>query len=293
MKSALMNADRNCVIAVIGAGTLGSQIAFTMAALGHHEVRLFDVSREAVNNARARMNGWLHAVNTKDREATSNSDLERLLSTPDSLEQSLESAELVIEAIPEDLEMKRSLFARLSRLTPDAVLATNSSSLKSRFLADVTSRPDRLLNLHFFLEPWKRNVVELMTCGQTDDAIMTWVAQTMRSAGLHPIVVKHESTGFLFNRIWRAVKREVLRVIAEDVGSPEDIDRMWKVIFEAPVGPCEMMDGIGLDVVLAIERLYAETNGDPGDEPPAFLQEWVKSGRLGKKAGRGFFTYPG
>lgn len=273
-------------IAVIGCGTLGAQIAFTMAALGGHRVRMFDTSSDAVRRARDQMTGWCNAAATQGGPVAA--DLP--LTIPSSLEQAVQGVELVIEAIPEDLDLKRELFARISALT-DSVLATNSSSLKSRYLADVTLHPTRLLNLHFFLEPWKRNVVELMTCGQTDDEVIARTAAIMRAAKLHPIVVRHESTGLLFNRIWRAVKRETLRVIAEDVGDPEDVDRMWKVIFESPVGPCEMMDRIGLDVVLAIERLYANESGDAAEQPPDFLQHWVRSGRLGKKAGKGFFTY--
>ena len=278
-------------IAVIGSGTLGAQIAFTMAAVGRHHVSVFDTSHDAICRATAQMSSWLPLLPLQDGKHTTQEELDGLLTPADSIEDAVKGAELLIEAIPEDLELKRDLFSRLSNLSQTAILATNSSCLKSRFLADVTESPHRLLNLHFFLEPWKRNVVELMTCGQTDLAVMTRTAEIVRAAKLLPILVNRESTGFVFNRIWRAIKRESLRVIAEEVGTPEDIDTMWRVIFESPVGPCEMMDQIGLDIVLAIERLYANESRSALDQPPPFLEEWVKSGRMGKKTGCGFFTY--
>ena len=130
-----------------------------------------------------------------------------------------------------------------------------------------------------------------MSCGQTDEAVMLRTAEILRAAKLEPISLRHESTGLLFNRIWRSVKRECLRVIAEDIGKPEEIDLMWRMNFGTAVGPCQIMDIIGLDVVLAIEQTYAAESKDPRDIPPAFLEEWVNSGRLGKKTGRGFYSY--
>ena len=268
-----MPEEHHASIAVIGSGTLGAQIAFTMAARGGHSVKLFDSNPEAVRRA-------------LDQMADPN------LTAVPTLELAVSGVELVIEAIPEDLALKRELFAQISRLTESAILATNSSSIRSRLLADVTLRPNRLMNLHFFLEPWKRNVVELMTCGQTDEAVFQRVSDIMRLAMVEPIRVGKESMGFLYNRIWRSVKKETLRVFAEGVGRAEEIDHMWRVVMASPAGPCETMDAIGLDVVLAIERLYAEESGDPADNPPPFLEEWVRDGRLGQKSGRGFYDYP-
>jgi 3-hydroxybutyryl-CoA dehydrogenase len=274
-------------IGVVGAGTLGAQIAFTMAAVGRHRVKVFDESQQAAERARKRMPEWLKDI----KKAPSEAELDSLLTFADSLEAAVTEAELVIEAVPENLELKREIFARISRITDEAILGTNSSSIRSRKLADVTVRPQRLLNTHFFMEPWKHNVVELMTCGQTEEAVITRTAEIMIAAKVEPIRVRKESTGFLYNRIWRAVKKETLRVVAEGVGEPEEVDRMWRVVMGGPAGPCETMDAIGLDVVLAIERLYAEESGDPNDYPPVFLEQWVNDGRLGQKSGRGFYQY--
>jgi 3-hydroxybutyryl-CoA dehydrogenase len=278
-------------IAVIGCGTLGSQIAFTLAALGNYKVKIFDKNFQAAQQAREKMHGWISSIRSEGGPAIDEARLSDLLTMSNSLEEAVSDVELIIEAIPEDLAMKRDLFARMSLLTRNTILATNSSSIKSRYLADLTENPQRLLNAHFYLEPWKRNPVELMSCGQTDPGVMLRTAEILKAAKLDPTLLQKESTGLLFNRIWRAVKRECLRVIAEDVGRPEEIDKMWRVNFDAPMGPCQMMDAIGLDVVLAIERIYAAESSDPTDVPPAFLEELVRNGKLGKKAGEGLYRY--
>jgi 3-hydroxybutyryl-CoA dehydrogenase len=278
-------------ITVIGCGTLGSQIAFTLAALGNYRVKIFDTNFQAVQQAREKMRGWISSIRSEGGPAIDEACLSDLLTIPGSLEEAVSDVELIIEAIPEDLAMKRDLFAQMSRLAGNAILATNSSSIKSRCLADVTLDPTRLLNAHFYLEPWKRNPVELMSCGQTNPDVMLRTADILKAAKLDPILLGKESTGLLFNRIWRSVKRECLRVIAEGVGKPEEIDRMWRVNFGTSIGPCQMMDMIGLDVVLAIERIYAAESSDPTDVPPAFLEELVKDGKLGKKTGEGLYCY--
>ena len=208
-------------IAIIGSGTLGSQIAFTLAALGNYRVKIFDTNSQAVQQAIERMHGWISSIKSEGGPAIEEARLSDLLTMASSLEEAVSAVELIIEAIPEDLAMKRDLFARMSPLAPKAILASNSSSIQSRCLADVTVDPQRLLNAHFYLEPWKRNPVELMSCGQTDPDVMLRTAEILKTAKLDPILLRKESTGLLFNRIWRSVKRECLRVIAEGVGKPE------------------------------------------------------------------------
>jgi 3-hydroxybutyryl-CoA dehydrogenase len=192
------------------------------------------------------------------------------------------------------LEAKRALFADLSAVAGrEVVLATNSSSFRSRLLADATRHPERLLNTHFYGEPWRRSAVELMTCGATDPAILARVAEFLATCGLTPFVVRGESTGFIFNRIWRAIKRESMRVVAEGHATPEEVDRLWSLVMQSAPGPFARMDRVGLDVVLDIERRYAAESDDPDDEPPALLVELVERGLLGVKSGRGFYEYEG
>ena len=157
----------------------------------------------------------------------------------------------------EDLAVKRGLLATVDQLADqDAILTTNSSSYPSSEIADAVAHPRRLLNMHFLMPPLI-NSVELMSCGQTDSAVIEALADRLPRYGLVPYRVRAESVGFIFNRIWAAIKREALAVVHEGVAPPEDIDRIWHDVFGSPAGPFRMMDQVGLDVVLDIEEHYA------------------------------------
>lgn len=279
-------------VAIIGAGTMGWQIALQLAAYGS-AVRLHDRSREALGRALgtiAREAPRLTAAGLLPGEPVD--AIDRIYPAASALD-AVETAWLVIEAIPERIELKRALFAELSAATPpEVVLATNSSSYKSRELAGVTRHPERLLNAHCYGLPWRRSGVELMTCGATDPARIEQVAAFLRRSGLVPFVVRGESTGFIYNRIWHVIKQESLRVVAEGLATAEEVDRLWCLGMGTPQGPFAMMDRVGLDVVRDIERHYAAESGRPEDEPPAFLDDLIAEGRLGQKAGRGFYDYP-
>lgn len=278
-------------IAIVGAGTLGWQIALTFAVRGV-EVRLFDISPRVIESALAQIQETVaELIAANALPSSAEIAVDRVVPT-ESLTAAIDGVWLVIEAIPERLEVKRAFFAEVSRLAGgEVVLATNSSSYRSRLVADVTEHPERLMNAHFYNEPWRRNAVELMTCGVTDPALLERVAVFMRAAGLEPFLVGGESTGFIFNRIWRAIKRESLRVVAEGHATAEEVDRIWEIVMMSAPGPFARMDRVGLDVVLDIERNYARESGDPTDEPPGLLVDLVERGQLGVKSGKGFFAY--
>ncbi len=279
-------------VAIIGAGWMGRQISLQLASHGV-TVKLVDPEPAALAEAVAYIRE--SGANLADAGVLSDGGrtaADRVLPRT-TFEGELGDVWLVLEAVPERLDLKRELFANLSsEVDRDTILATNSSSFRSGLLADVTTRPERLMNIHFLNHPWNRPAVEVMTSGCTDEALLGTVYTWLRRAGLRPVIVQGESTGFLFNRIWRAVKRESLRVVAEGHGSPEDIDRFWCMSTGLRTGPFAMMDRVGLDVVLDIERHYAWESGDPKDEPPAFLVEMVREGKLGLKTGEGFYRYP-
>jgi 3-hydroxybutyryl-CoA dehydrogenase len=149
---------------------------------------------------------------------------------------------------------------------------------------------DRVCNLHFFQRP--APVIEIMSGSATSPAVIERVRQFAASLGLLPFVLRRESTGFLYNRIWRALKKEVLREVAEGVASPEDIDRIVVLQWRWEKGPFAWMDAVGLDVVRDIEQVYFEESGDPKDKPPAFLHEMIARGELGVETGKGSYTYP-
>jgi len=196
---------------------------------------------------------------------------------------------LVVESLPENLDIKRPIFARLDQLAPaDAILATNSSSYPSSQLADSITTPHRLLNLHFFMPPGIR-ACEIMSCGQTDPAVLDRLAAAVPAYGLDPFVAKKESLGFIYNRIWAAIKREALAVAAEGVATPEEVDRLFSSVLGTAAGPFRMMDQVGLDVVLDIEEHYAaERDGIPTG-PRELLRQYIDRGELGRKSKRGFY----
>jgi 3-hydroxybutyryl-CoA dehydrogenase len=277
-------------LAVVGAGTLGWQIACLALAHGL-PVALTDLHPPALATAQARINTQLASLASSGAWPLAATGLARLTLTP-SLAQAVHDADLVIEAIPEVVALKRALFTDLDRLAPpDALLATNSSSFRSALLADAISRPERVLNMHFSNFPWQRRFLEIMSCGQTTAANLARAAALGEHLGLYTVVLRGEVTGFLYGRIWRAVKRECLSQLARGLASVEAIDMVCAIGLGMPEGPFRRMDRIGLDVILAIEEHYYAESGDPADAPPAFLRQMVADGQLGRKTGRGFYDY--
>lgn len=279
-------------IAIIGAGTMGSQIA-ALAACGGRQVSLHDADSAALDRGMTRIDREiLPAIECARPGSCSAADGRSRIQPVADLAAAVAGAQLVIEAVREDAAVKRGVFAELSRLAPAAILATNSSSLPSSVVADVVADPRRLLNMHFFAPVWVRTMVELMTCGSTADDTFDRVLQFCRSLGLTAATARVESRGFIINRIWRAVKRESLRVVDEGVATPEDVDRLWMTFFQTVHAPFGLMDMVGLDVVRDIEAAYQRDTRDPTDTPSATLLGLIQAGRLGEKTGAGFYTHP-
>lgn len=279
------------VVAVVGAGFLGRQIAAMTAASGR-QVRVTDAVPAVADSASNAIRDYLEApVAAGELDWDLDEVLSRITPMP-TLAAALDGADLMIEAVREDIPTKRAVFEEASRLNPTAWLATNSSSIMSAQLADVVPQPDKLVNLHFFSEFWHRSMVELMGCGQTSDETMRVLEEFGTSLGLFCAVVRGQSKGFIINRVWRAVKREALRVVDEGHASPEDVDRLWALFWGIEYGPFAMMDEVGLDVIADIEDSYIAVATDPADRRSATLRDLVARGELGIKAGSGFYDYP-
>ncbi|MFH8347591.1 3-hydroxyacyl-CoA dehydrogenase family protein [Streptomyces sp. NPDC018045] len=283
MSFTLPSSHQDRPVAVIGAGTLGRRIALMFATRGGL-VRVHDPSAETGEAACAYVARELPAV----VRATDGGRPGTVEAVTD-LAAGLADAWLVIEAVPERLDLKKRIFADLDRLAePDAILASNSSSYATSNLVDSVRSPERLLNLHFYMPP-RQNAADVMSCGHTDPAVIELLLKVLPDYGIHPFEAHRESTGFIFNRVWAAIKRESLAVVAEGVSTPADIDRMWQVNTGAPAGPFRLMDAVGLDVVLDIEDHYAAERPALPEGPRELLREYVTAGRLGVKTGSGFY----
>ncbi len=277
---------------VVGAGTMGTQIALQSAVHGY-TVYMIDLDRQILEEASLRHLDELRARfdrgEISDDEAAATMDRLRFSTAM----RGLPEPDLVIEAVVEDLGVKRDIFARLDAICPaPTIFATNSSSIKVSAIESATRRPDRVLNLHFYNPVWQRPLVELMRGSATSDETIATARAFARSIGVTPLLVLKESTGFLFNRVWRAIKKECLRLVDAGVASFEDVDRAWMIAFDQPMGPFAIMDRIGLDVVRDIEMTYYKESGDPSDAPPKLLLDMIEEGALGIKTGKGFYRYP-
>ncbi|MET8288214.1 3-hydroxyacyl-CoA dehydrogenase family protein [Streptomyces sp. NPDC048448] len=269
-------------VAVLGAGTLGRRIALMFATRGG-QVRVYDPAVQAGQDARAYVEQQVAEVAAGIEGGTPGT----VTATTD-LAEALAGAWLVVESVPERLELKKRVFADLDRTAdPDAILASNSSSYPTSEFIDHVTRPERVLNMHFYMPP-QQPAVDLMSSGHTDRAVLDLLLRELPQYGVLPFEARRESTGFIFNRIWAAIKREALSVVAEGVSTPEDIDAMWASTMGTR-GPFRTMDQVGLDVVLDIENHYAAKNPNLPAGPRELLRRYIDAGHLGVKTGHGFY----
>lgn len=279
-------------VAVLGAGTMGHGIAQVAAQAGF-EVVLRDVTRELAERGVARIADNL-AEGVRRGKLTDESRgavLGRLGAEVD-LERAAAGADLVVEAVVEDLAIKRETFATLDRVcAPDALLATNTSSLRIAAIAEATSRPGRVLGMHFFNPVHLMKLCEIVVAAGTAEPAVALARAVAERMGKDPIVVR-DVPGFASSRLGIAIGLEAMRMVEEGVASAADIDKAMMLGYGHPMGPLELTDLVGLDVRLAIARYLA---GELGERfrPPAVLERLVAEGKLGKKAGQGFYRWEG
>ena len=267
-----------------------ARLIATVFAAGGSDVRLFDPNAQQLEAGRDHVEQHVAEV----QEALDlHPDRTAGVEAVDDLARAVEGAWLVVESVPERVDLKIEVFGELDRIAAsDAILATNSSSLPSRLVIDEVKRPERVLNMHF-QQPPQLNAVELMSCGETDPAAIDALIDWLPAYGLAPFHVLRESDGFIFNRIWAAIKRECLMVVEEGVATPEDVDEMWRIFTRPGIPPFRLMDRVGLDIVLAIEEHYADVRDGIPEGPRALLRTYVDEGRLGTKSGGGFYDDEG
>jgi 3-hydroxybutyryl-CoA dehydrogenase len=278
---------RNRPVAVIGAGTLGRRITLMFASRGG-TVRVY--ARRAEQRAAATE---YVAENLPKLVAGRGFGDVGVAVGAASLDEALDDAWLVVESVSEKLEIKIPLWGEIDRAaSPDTIFATNSSSYPSRLMAENVRDKTRLCNTHFYMPP-DVNALDLMSDGETDRGLLDTLLAVLPEFGVYPFEARRECTGFIFNRIWAAIKRESLAVVAEGVARPEDVDGMYKLNLGAPAGPFQVMDLVGLDVALDIENHYVEEFPQLPKNARDLLQSYVDAGKLGVKTGEGFYTYPG
>jgi 3-hydroxybutyryl-CoA dehydrogenase len=274
-------------VVIDGAGTLGRRIAAVYAA-GGSDVHVFDLSAEQRQTARDYVEE--HLAETEQKLGLHPARRGRVEISGE-LQEAVAGAWMVIEAVPESVDIKTEVFGDLDRLAePDAILCSNSSSIPTSQIIGKVEHPERVLNTHY-QQPPELNAVELMSCGKTDEGVIEALMEKLPHYGLVPFWVRRESDGFIFNRIWAAIKRECLLVVEEGVAPPEDVDAMWEIFTRAGVPPFRLMDRVGLDVVLAIEEHYAAVRDGIPEGPRKLLHEYIDQGRLGAKSGHGFYEY--
>ena len=281
------------VVAVIGAGTMGHGIAY-VAALSGCDVRLTDDGADVLPQAKAKVEALLAGGVKRGKltEADAAAVRQRLQTEP-TVRNAIADADVVIEAIVEDLAIKQRLFAEIERAAPaTALLASNTSSLSIAQIAAAMKQPGRLIGMHFFNPVHVMKLVEVVTHGREKPgaAAAERAVEFARRLGKEPIVVR-DSPGFASSRLGVVLGLEAMRMLEQGVASAEDIDKAMELGYNHPMGPLKLTDQVGLDVRLAIAEYLHATLGQPHYEPPKILREKVKKGELGRKTGKGFYTW--
>ena len=278
------------MIFVIGAGTMGLDIAQAFASAGL-QVFINDVNDEILERSRARLVAGLNKRVEKGKMERSAADALVNAITFTSDQNKAAEADLVLEAIIENTQIKRDLFKKLDGICPEStVFATNTSSISITEIASATTRTDRFIGMHFFNPATVMKLVEIIRGMNTSDETFENVRELSVAIGKEPVEVA-EAPGFVVNRILIPMINEAIELVEKGVASPEDIDRAMKLGANHPMGPLALGDLVGLDVCLAImDTLYNETH-DGKYRASALLRKMVRAGRLGRKSGKGFFEY--
>ncbi|SOB42408.1 3-hydroxybutyryl-CoA dehydrogenase [Weissella viridescens] len=281
-------------VLVAGGGTLGSQIAYQSAYFGK-QVTVYDVSDAAITAAEKKIDGWdasyrtdMHATDDQINVAHAN------LTFSTDLAEAVNGKDIVIEAVPENLDIKKSFYKELSAVAaPETIFASNSSTMTTSELNGFTDRPDKFLNLHFANQIWVQNTAEIMVSDKTDPDVEKAVVAFAREIGMVPIVMQKEQHGYVLNALLGPFTNAALALWGNGVADPQTIDKTWMIATGAPRGAFAIMDEIGLPSLHTIL-----SNGRTDDVPDGFdagldkIQQMVDEGYKGQENGKGFYNYP-
>lgn len=282
--------------AVIGAGTMGPGIAQVLAQHGI-DVRIYDIDHDKLKKARETLAGTLNLVHQEGLISEADvAGIQSRIKDASSMEEAVKEADMVLEVIPEVLELKTGLFAELDKVCdPATILATNTSGLSITAMAKAINRPERLVGMHWWNPPIIIPVIEIIRGKETDETVVQTVDALIRKINKIPVLVKKDVPGFLGNRLQYALMREAIALLNEGVASAEDIDTMIKagIGFKFPVmGPLETIDMAGLDIYYRVSQ-YLNKDLDRSQGPAPIVEEMVNKGDLGLKSGKGFYDYSG
>jgi len=277
-------------VAVIGTGTMGRGIAYLSAVAGYETV-IHDVDSGALDAARANIESTLlKGVEKGKVDAAAAEAASKRIRLASDLEPAVREADLIIEAVPEDFDLKQNLFSQADVFcSEETILASNTSSISITKLAGSVERRDRFAGMHFFNPPHAMKLIEIVRGERTSDDTIAQIREVAERMGKEPVIVR-DSPGFATSRLGIAIGLEAMRMLEEGVASAEDIDRAMELGYNHPMGPLRLSDLVGLDVRLGIAE-YLAANLGPRFEPPEILRRMVREGKLGKKTGQGFYRW--
>ncbi|WP_026591974.1 3-hydroxyacyl-CoA dehydrogenase family protein [Bacillus sp. UNC437CL72CviS29] len=278
-------------VGIVGAGTMGSGIA-NLAAMSGLNVILRDVEEKYLQHAIAKIEKFIDRSISKGKMTVEQKEevMERITVTTDL--EDMKEVDIVIEAIIEDLELKKEVFSKLDEIVPEnVVLATNTSSMSITAIAEATKRPERVAGMHFFNPAQIMKLVEVVRGYKTSNETVEEIKTFSKKLNKETVEVKKDTPGFIVNRIMIPQFIEAIKLLEEGVASPEDIDKAVTLGLNYPMGPFALQDYAGVDIGLHVMDYFYEEFKDNRFAPPVLLKSLVRAGRLGRKTGAGFYDY--